>query len=311
MEEKGKGRVVVTGANGLIGSHLVRHLAARDYRVVALVRNPERDRRRVPDAEQVIEWHARSTDGAWRGVVARADAVVNLAGAPLAQRWDAEARREIRESRVLGTRNIVDAMVGRRENGGRQVLVSGSGVGYYGALRTEPIDETASPGDDFPAEVCREWEEEAEKGGPRGVRVVLLRSGIVLDPDGGALKELLPPFRFFIGGPIGSGKQPWPWVHMADEIGLIEHAIATDELSGPLNAVAPEQIDNARFAEALGRVLGRPSLIHAPRLAVRAILGEAAIIVTGGQNVVPGVALKTGYRFRFTEIEAALRDLLD
>lgn len=311
MEQRGKQRVLITGATGLIGSHLVAYLSERGYLVVALARNPEEDRRKVPKAERVLAWHARSTEGEWRRGVADADIVVNLAGAPLAQRWTDEARREIHASRVLGTRSLVEAMSGTNRAGRPQVLINGSAVGYYGLMRTEPVDESASPGDGFPSDVCVAWEEEAMRAEEKGARVVRIRSGVVLHPEGGALAEMLPPFRMFVGGPIGGGDQPWPWIHMADELGLIAHAITTDSLRGPLNAVAPQQITNAEFADALGETLRRPSLIHAPRFVLRAKLGEAAAIVTGGQNVIPAVAQKSGYSYRFSDIREALADLLD
>ncbi len=309
MKEDGgvRGRkFVITGATGLIGSALLERLEREGGEVTALVRNPERDRSRLPGNPGLLPWKATATEGEWCGAVASADVIINLAGAPLARRWDEKARREIYESRVIGTRNIVEAMSSERS----QLLINGSAVGYYGGMVRTPVDESAPPGENYPATVTVEWEREASQATARGARVVLLRTGIVLSPKGGALKELLTPFRLMVGGPIGSGDQPWPWIHIDDEIGLIMHAISNREVVGPLNLVAPESIDNATFAKTLGRVLGRPAILPTPRFVMRAILGDAAMIVTEGQNAQPVKALETGYQFRFPHLDGALEDLL-
>lgn len=299
-------KFVVTGATGLIGSALLERLQREGAEVTALVRDPERDRQRVPGSAKLLQWTATATDGEWCDAVASADVVINLAGAPLARRWDEEAREEIYTSRVIGTRNIVEAMDHDRS----QLLLNGSAVGYYGGMVREPVDESAPPGENYPATVTVEWEREAYHATTHGARVVCLRTGIVLSPKGGALKELLTPFKLMLGGPVGTGDQPWPWIHIDDEIGLIMHAITNTEVAGPLNLVAPDSIDNRTFAKTLGSVLGRPAILPAPRLAMRALLGDAAVIVTEGQNVRPAKALETGYSFLFPDLKGALEDLL-
>ena len=300
--------IVVTGGTGLIGSALIERLESEGAEVTALVRNPDHDRRRIPGNPRLLKWKAVSEPGEWCEAVASADIIVNLAGAPLARRWTDEARREIYESRVIGTRNIVEAMANNPER--RQVLISGSAVGYYGGMVRTMVDESSPPGENYPASVTVEWEREARRAAEQGARVVLLRTGIVLSPEGGALKELLTPFKMMLGGPVGPGDQPWPWIHIDDEVGLILHAITNSEVEGPLNLVAPDSIDNATFARTLGDVLGRPAILPAPRFAMRAILGDAATIVTEGQNVRPTKALETGYTFRYPELKEALNDLV-
>ncbi len=311
MEIQKKRHVVVTGATGLIGSHLIRHLSGGLAEVSAFVRNPERDRKRLPEGTNIVEWRAGMDEGPWKEVLASADVIVNLAGAPLAQRWDEKTLKQIYVSRVIGTRNIVEALPDRSDGEDQQVLISGSAVGYYGSLVPNPVDETAPAGEGYPATLTVEWEREAEKAEEKGARVVLLRTGIVLSPEGGAMKELLTPFKMMVGGPIGSGDQPWPWIHIDDEIGLILHAMENENISGPLNAVAPESIDNRRFARAFGDALGRPSVVPAPKFMMRAMLGDAAIVVTEGQNVWPRKAIESGYPFKFTQIDHALGHLLE
>lgn len=308
MEARTNRRIVVTGATGLIGSELVRRMAERGDQVIAFVRDPENDRRQVPLAAEYVRWDASMREGEWIEKIDGADAVLNLAGAPIAKRWTPEWKRVIYDSRILGTRHIVQAIA--RAERKPEALINASAVGFYGALVPEPVTEDAPPGNDFLAKLCVDWEHEAWRAQDLGVRTVTLRTGIVLDPDGGALKSLLLPFRLFVGGPIGSGSQPWPWIHREDELGLLLHALDNRSVSGPLNGAAPQQIDNRRFSTALGKALGRPSIFPVPSFLLRLLFGEGAIALTAGQRAIPEKALKTGFSFRWTEIGPALEDLV-
>jgi uncharacterized protein (TIGR01777 family) len=244
--------------------------------------------------------------GPWQDELARADACVNLAGEPLdAGRWNGERKRRIRASRVDSTRNVTDVL---RERGPK-VLVSGSAVGVYGSRGDEVLDERSPAGEGFLAEVCREWEAAAERAAPRA-RVTTLRTGIVLARDGGALPKLVRPFRLLAGGPLGDGAFFQPWIHLADEVGLIVLALEDGRARGALNATAPAPVRNRALARAIGEVLRRPSALPTPALAVRIAIGELAGEVLSSQRAVPAKALALGYRFRFPDLGAALRDLL-
>ncbi len=288
-------KVVIGGANGLIGTELVRALRGRGDQVVSLVRNPR--------GAGELKWDGRSLPA---GALEGADAAVNLAGASVAgQRWTDKYKQEILRSRVESTRAFVEAMRGSRAR--PRVFVSASAVGAYGGRGDEELTEQSAPGDDFLAQVCKAWEGEAARAEDLGVRTVLLRTGVVLARNGGALKQMLPPFKAFVGGPIGSGRQWMPWIHIADEVGLILWAISAD-VRGPLNAVAPGPVRMKEFAQALGRVLRRPALFTVPAPVLRLALGEMAGVLLDGQRARPRKALDGGYRFRFPELEPALRD---
>jgi uncharacterized protein (TIGR01777 family) len=286
----------------LIGRRLCAALLARGDAVVALSRRAGAG---IPGAEDA-RWDP--DDGAPpSGALDGADAVVNLAGAPMDERWTAERKRAIRQSRVLSTRLVAEALA---REGAPGVLVNASGVGFYGPRGDEEIDETVGPGSDFLAATCVAWEREASRAAAAGARVAMLRFGIVLSADGGALPRLAFPVRLFVGGPVGGGRQWLPWIHIDDAIGLILHALDHPEPSGPVNAVAPNPVRQRDFASALGHVLGRPSLLPTPALAVRLAVGEMSTLILDGQRAVPRAALAAGYRFRYTELEPALRDLL-
>jgi hypothetical protein len=291
-------RVAVSGASGLIGRALTGALRARGDQVTALGR--------------------RSGDLVWdtaggpppAAAVEGVDAFVHLAGEPVAAgRWSESRKRRIRDSRVVGTRHAVEGLRAAAARPG--TFVCASAVGYYGDRGDEPLDERSPPGDDFLARVCLEWEAEAGRAAELGVRVVNLRSGIVLASDGGALPRLALPFRFFVGGPLGSGRQWMPWIHLSDEVGLILHQLDRPSVSGAIDLVAPNPVRNRVFAHTLGRVLGRPAIFRVPRTVLRVVLGELADSLLASQRVQPAVAEATGYRFRFAELEPALRDLLD
>jgi uncharacterized protein (TIGR01777 family) len=304
-------RVTVTGASGLIGRALVTELRdEHGAEVTVLSRNPSRTQ--TPDGVQAMHWDPMS-EPAPRASLSGADAVVHLAGENVAQRWSKQAKLAILESRVTGTRNLLAGLeaIDRSEIGQRpRTLISGSAVGYYGPHGEEPLDEDSPPGNDFLAETCVAWEAEAQKAAALGMRVVLVRTGVVLDRDGGALKRMLPPFQIGVGGPVAGGAQYMSWIHREDLVGMICAALQDERWSGPVNGTAPEPVTNREFSHALGHALHRPSLLPVPGIALSLLYGEMAEIVTTGARVMPAKPLVLGYDFRHPELGEALRSAL-
>jgi uncharacterized protein (TIGR01777 family) len=297
--------VTVTGATGLIGRGLVRALRARGDDVTVLSRSPERAREALG-----VPAHAWSPldEPAPAVALEGRDAVVHLAGENVAQRWTGASRRAIRDTRETGTRNLVAGLRTTRPAPG--VLVSASAVGYYGRHGDEVVDEATPPGDDFLAGVCVAWEREAAAAAELGLRVVSVRTGVVLDKDGGALKKMLPPFRAGVGGPVASGEQYLPWIHARDLVRLYLAALDGGDWSGAVNATAPEPVTNREFSKRLGRALHRPAVAPVPAFALRLLYGDMAEIVTEGQRAVPKRALELGFAFEHADLDAALRDVL-
>jgi uncharacterized protein (TIGR01777 family) len=300
--------VTLTGATGRLGRALVDELVRRGDGVTVLSRDPARAAASLPAGVRTAGWDPKAGPAPAEALAGR-DAVVHLAGEDVAQRWTAAAKREIRASRELGTRNLVAGLEAAADARPR-LLVSASASGYYGPHGDEVVDETNPPGSDFLAEVCVVWEREAQRAEELGVRVIRVRTGIVLDRAGGALKTMLTPFRLGVGGPIAGGRQYMPWIHLEDEIGLLLAALGSPSFSGPINGSAPAPATNAEFSKALGRVLRRPAVAPVPRLALHALYGEMAQIVVTGVRMVPGRADELGYRFRHPELEGALRSAL-
>jgi hypothetical protein len=285
-------RVTITGASGLIGSRLVRALSERGDEVTTLSRDPARG---VPwDPAQPAP--AEALNGR--------DAVIHLAGENVAQRWSPDARKRIRQSRELGTHNLVRGL--ERTDARPATLVSASAVGYYGHAGDEKLTEDAPAGDDFLAQVCVAWENEAQRAETLGLRVVRIRTGVVLDKDGGALGKMLLPFRLGAGGPVAGGNQYMPWIHADDLVGLYLAALDDPRYTGPVNASAPEPVTNKAFSKALGRALGRPAVAPIPGFAIRALYGDMAEIVTQGQRAVPAKALALGHAFQHPDLDEAL-----
>lgn len=293
---------VVTGATGFLG----RALTARLQQPLALSRDPVRAQAAFPGAVSVGWQPEASPPPASAFVGARV--VFHLAGEPINRRWTARRKREIRQSRVLGTRNLVSALGGLERP--PEVLVSASAVGYYGSRGEEPISEDAGPGSDFLATVCKEWEREAMKARTFGIRVVTPRIGIVLGPGGGALGRLVPLFRLGMGGRLGNGANYWSWIHIDDLVGIMLHAAGTDGLEGPVNAVAPNHVTNAAFTRTLARVVRRPVLFPVPAPALKLVLGELSSMLLASQRVVPEAAVEAGYSFQYSDLEDALRSIL-
>jgi uncharacterized protein (TIGR01777 family) len=255
-----------------------------------------------------IEWNGREA-GAWEHCLDGADAVINLAGAPIAEgRWTDARKQLLMESRVFSTRLLVDAL--SRCPSKPRTLVSASGIGYYGTSDDRVLDEGAARGQGFLADLCLAWEAEALRATEFGVRVVMLRTGMVLEQDGGALPKMLLPFRLFVGGPIMPRTQWVSWIHRRDYIGLIKWALTTPSVSGPVNAVTPEAVTMKRFCEILGRVLHRPSWLPVPGFVLQAALGELGTLMTTGQRVTPSKALSGGYVFHYPTLEPALRAIM-
>jgi uncharacterized protein (TIGR01777 family) len=302
-------RVAVTGASGLIGSMLVAKLVARGDKVTVLTRDPELARAKLGADVQALRWEPLSAPAPAQALTGR-DAVVHLAGEPVAQRWSERAKRAIRDSRVIGTRSLVSGLRALAGDARPQTLVSSSAIGYYGAHGHEPIDEEAPAGDDFLAGVCVAWEAQARAAEQLGMRAVQVRTGVVLDRNGGALAKMLPPFKLGVGGPAAGGAQYVAWIHGEDLLGIMLAALDDERWSGPVNATAPEPVTNRELSHALGAALGRPSLLPVPGLALRALYGEMAEIITTGVRAVPAKALVLGYDFSYPHLDEALRAAL-
>jgi len=300
-------KVAVTGATGTIGRAVVEALLARGDEVAALSRSAERAHSLLGERIDAHEWRDPKARAAPSQAFQDCDAVVHLLGEPIAQRWSEEAKREIRDSRVRGTRNLI---AGLREAGPRlKTLVSQSAVGVYGFRGDEELDESARAGDDFLASVVTEWEAEAARAEDElGVRTVLCRTGVVLSSDGGALEKMLPPFKLGVGGPVAGGGQYVPWVHLDDVVGAMLHVLDDERAHGPVNVCAPRPVTNKELSKALGHVLRRPAFAPVPAFAVKLLYGEMAEIVTKGQRVVPRRLEELGYEFRRPQLEDALRE---
>lgn len=301
-------RVVITGATGLIGKKLVAELASKGYQVVSLSREPAQARRILPETAECVGWTTNPED-AWTAALEGALGVVHLAGAPLmGARWSASYKATIRQSRVLSTQALVKALALQAVK--PQVLISGSAVGYYGSSTSAALDEEAVGGTDFLSEVCQAWEKEAFQAVEMGIRVVCLRTGVVLDRTEGALPKMALPFKLGCGGPILPGTQWLSWIHIDDMVGLISWALEDERVTGPLNATAPEPLTNRDFMAQLGQAMGRPAWLPVPGLALRMVLGEAADLLSTGQRVLPTKAQRLGYEFKYSNVAAALRHLL-
>jgi uncharacterized protein len=292
-------RITVTGGTGTIGRALVSELRRRGDEVAVLSRNPGEGEFAWPDLKA-----GPPPGDSLRG----RDGVVHLAGEPLAQRWSDASKREIRDSRVLGTRNLVAGLRALPEAERPPVLVSQSAVGFYGARGSDPVDESAPGGDDFLARVVKAWEAEAGAAEDLGLRVVTTRTGVVLAPGGGALEKMLPPFKLGVGGPVAGGRQYVPWVHLDDVVGAQLFSLDNHVARGAVNVTAPDPVTNRELSRALGRVLRRPAVAPVPAFGVELLYGEMAMVVTTGQRAVPKRLQELGYEFRQPELERALRD---
>jgi len=295
--------VTITGGSGFIGRRLLKTLGAAGHSLHVFSRYGGMY---LPKGVGISVWNPVQGPPP-RQSLENADAVIHLAGEPVAERWTAESKRRIRESRVAGTRQLVEALAAlpRRPS----VLLCASAIGYYGDAGDQPLDESAAPGSGFLPEVCVAWEREARQAEAFGLRVVSIRIGLVLDPRGGALQRMLPPFRFGLGGRLGSGQQWMSWIHLGDLADLFRFALE-NPVRGPLNGAAPEPVRNVDFTRELARALHRPALFPVPSIALKALFGEMASVLLESQRVLPRAAEAAGFRFRFPRLGPALADLL-
>ena len=295
-------KIVIAGGTGFLGRPLAAALAADGHSVVTLGRGS-----RIGGATRTVTWNPDGTTGPWAAEINGAGAVVNLAGESIAgKRWTAAQKQRILDSRLQATQSLVAAV--HQASTPPSVFVSGSAVGYYGPLGDEIATEDTQPGSDFLAQVCVQWEKEAHGAVSDRTRVVCVRTGIALEKDGGALPQMLPPFRFGAGGPVGSGRQYWSWIHRDDWIAMVRWAILTPFVSGAINATAPNPVTNTTFARALGRAMHRPAFMPAPAFALRLLLGEMAdALLLSGQRAAPEAAERQGFTFRYPHLDDALR----
>jgi uncharacterized protein (TIGR01777 family) len=310
QEATGGPRIVVTGATGLIGGRLVEILREKGVHVIAFVRDVERTRRLLGDEVTCVRWDFhRPKEGDWKRHLAEADGVAHLAGTPLFERrWSTAFKREMEESRTLGTRQLVDGII---ESGRRpRVFVSASALGYYGIAADRVVDEDSAPADDLLARICMNWEREARRLDEHGVRTVQMRIGIVLSTESGALKEVLPLFRLGVGATMGDPHPYINWIHVEDVARMFAMALANGEVTGPIIAAAPNPVTNREFAKAIARVLGRPALLRLPVPVLKLVIGEAGEYASGGPRASVNRVQDAGYRFFFSDLDRALDNLL-
>ena len=296
-------KIFIVGGTGFVGTQLSSFFLDRGDTVTALGTSASWQKGTHPRFRYIAA--DASHPGEWQQGLSEADAIVNLAGKTIFKRWDEAYKKDIYNSRIQTTRNIVDAL----PTNSPCVLCSTSAVGYYGDRGDEILSEEASPGEGFMADIARDWEKEALAAAQKGVRVVTMRFGIVLGRDGGAMSRMLPAFRMFAGGPLGNGRQWFPWIHIQDLLSAVHFLLQSPSLSGPFNFSAPNPVRNRELASTLGRVLKRPAVLPAPRLMLRLFLGEVGSVLVESQRAVPQKLLESGFEFRFSDITPALRDI--
>lgn len=304
-------KVAITGATGFVGTRLVERLHQQGHQVLVLTRNPERAQRIFPNSAYPnveVMGYTPTQSGGWQQAIAPCQGVVNLAGASIAEgRWTPQRKQEIINSRALGTEKLVEAIL--QADTKPSVLVNASAVGYYGTSETATFDETSPPGDDFLAQVCQAWESAAQKVTEAGTRLVIVRTGIVLGM-GGALAKMLPPFKLFAGGPIGSGKQWFSWIHRDDLVNLMIFALTHPEVEGVVNGTTPNPVRMEQLCCSLGEVLHRPSWLPVPDFALEALLGDSAKLVLEGQQVIPKRTVSYNFDYQYPTVKPALEDIV-
>jgi len=304
-------KVAITGATGFVGSRLVGRLQKQGMKILVLTRNTASARKLFPanvypDVEIIA--YTPTASGSWQNEIANCQGIVNLAGSPISEgRWTTERKQEILNSRKLTTQKIVEAIANSPTK--PQVLVNASAIGYYGTSETATFDENSPSSNDFLAQVCQVWETEAHKVTDSNVRLVILRFGIVLGM-GGALGKMITPFKLFAGGPIGSGEQWFSWIHLDDMVGLILHALTNSEMSGVYNGTAPKPVRMAELSTTMGKVMNRPSWLPVPAFAIEAMLGDGAVVALEGQKVLPKRTLESGFKYQYSDLEPALKEIL-
>lgn len=296
-------QILITGGTGFIGTHLSEILMRDGHYLTIVTRSPEAHKSEEAKNQKFISWDELSS------VMDSIDVVINMAGENLfGQRWTPEVKEKLYNSRIQTTRKLVDAI--RASVSKPEVFISTSGVNYYGDSGDEVITEESEPGEDFLANLCIDWEKEAEQAAELGVRVVIARFGIVLEKNGGVIEKMKLPFKLFVGGPVGPGDQYMPWIHMEDLCSILVYAMENEHLAGPLNACSPEPVTMNEFADALGEVINRPSFFRVPEFVLDIVLGEAAVPVTGSLRVQPKVLQKSGFEFEYDDIGTALADIM-
>jgi uncharacterized protein len=308
MKGKSSMKLVLFGGSGFLGRHLVPKLLSKGHNVILVSRRPDVVKRTIVPFVDVVEW---STPIKLGSILEGVDAVVNLMGESIgAQRWSNSRKKKLLTSRIETTQTIVESIA--KTSVKPLVLLNASAVGYYGSVAIGEVTEHHPPGNDFLADLCVRWEAEARKAEPMGVRVLLPRTGIVLAKNGGALQRMLLPFRLFVGGPLGSGTQWFPWIHIDDEIDALIHLLEHSSISGPVNLAAPETITMSQFSAALGKALHRPSWAPVPSFILRVALGEMAeALVLGGQKIVAKKLVESGYQFKFPNVDEALAEIFN
>lgn len=300
--------VVLTGASGLIGKRIYDKLTAAGDNVILFSRNAEKSKKIFPGAYKHVKWNA-GEDGLWSKEIDGADHVIHLAGEPLFNNaWSPEFKKKIYDSRIISTRGLVNAMRNAGKN--PKSFVSASAIGYYGAVKNKELTERDPAGNDFLSQVCADWEKEASKCEELGVRRASIRTGIVLDKNEGALQKMILPFKLFVGGPVGDPRNYWSWIHLEDIADIYIEAMRNNNYKGAINGAAPNPVTGREFAAETGKALKRPSLFPVPEFALKILFGERAGMISGGQKVIPAKLQALGYKFKYPDLQEALRDVL-